>query len=123
VGKNASFKNYEKIYTELCSSIFPSAFTRSLVAIASCKDDNFRRVCLETLRELTIKNAKEVYEACGFRVLFDAVLDHNTKELAEPILLSMLYLLNDASSRYCMCKYVSLTSTSAFDFTILFWEL
>jgi rapamycin-insensitive companion of mTOR len=89
-----------KLVVALCPSKFPASFTRSLVAVASHKDDNFRRVCLETLRELSVCNAPAVYQANGFRVLFEAVLDPMTSELAEPILMSMLFLLNHPDTRY-----------------------
>jgi rapamycin-insensitive companion of mTOR len=77
---------------DLAPRLFPIGFARSLVA-------NFRRVALETLRELGIKNAEIAYEADAFRVLFDAVIDPSTSELSETILLSMLHLLNSAETR------------------------
>jgi hypothetical protein len=84
---------------DLAPRLFPIGFARSLVAIAAEKGDNFRRVALETLRELGIKNSGIAYEADAFRVLFDAVIDPTTSELSETILLSMLYLLNSAETR------------------------
>jgi hypothetical protein len=87
---------------DLSPRLFPIGFARSLVAIAAEKGDNFRRVALETLRELGIKNPVVAHEADSFRVLFDAVIDPSTSDLSETILLSMLHLLNSAETR----KYV-----------------
>jgi hypothetical protein len=89
-------------FLDLFPAQFPLGFARSLVAIAAEKGDNFRRVALETLRELGIKNPKVAHEADAFRVLFDAVIDPSTSDLSETILLSMLHLLNSAETR----KYV-----------------
>jgi hypothetical protein len=78
---------------------FHPGFARSLVAIAAEKGDNFRRVALETLRELGIKNPRVAFEADAFRVLFDAVLDPSTQDLSESILVTMLHLLNSPDTR------------------------
>jgi rapamycin-insensitive companion of mTOR len=91
-----------KKFLDIAPNLFPIGFARSLVAIAAEKSDNFRRVSLETLRELGIKNPAVAHEADVFRVLFDAVIDPTTSELSETILLSMLHLLNSAETR----KYV-----------------
>ena len=88
-----------KRYVEVSPESIPTALVRSLVAVSAQKEDNFRRVALETLRDLATRNAKSVSDCGGFKVLFDAILDVGTKELAEPILISMLYLLNNAKSR------------------------
>lgn len=88
-----------KRVVEVSADTIPTAFVRSLIAVSSQKEDNFRRVSLECLRELSTKNAKIVADCGGFKVLFDSILDVGTKELAEPILISMLYLLNNASTR------------------------
>lgn len=91
-----------KKFLDLSPKLFPIGFARSLVAIAAEKGDNFRRVALETLRELGIRNPAIAHEADAFRILFDAVIDPTTSELSESILLSMLHLLNNGETR----KYV-----------------
>lgn len=47
-----------KKFLLISGDIFPIAFARSLVAISNHKDDNLRRICLETLRELCVINPK-----------------------------------------------------------------
>mmetsp|Transcript_21477 Transcript_21477/g.31154 ORF Transcript_21477/g.31154 Transcript_21477/m.31154 type:complete len:1569 (+) Transcript_21477:93-4799(+) len=86
-------------FMDLSPDSFPLAFARSLVAVSMEKSDNFRRVVLESLRELGIKNTKVAYEAGAFRVLFDAILDPTISYLSESILMTMLYLLNSPNTR------------------------
>lgn len=105
-----------KKYLELAPHLFPIGFARSLVAIAAEKGDNFRRVALETLRELGIKNPAITHEADAFRVLFDAVIDPTTSELSESILLSMLHLLNCAETRKFVRPQLDLQCLVCFSF-------
>ena len=79
---------------------FPVAFARSLVAISNHKDDNLRRICIETLRELSVENPRVVATVNGLTTLLDVVLEPSSQDMAEPILISLLYLLNDPKSRY-----------------------
>jgi hypothetical protein len=79
---------------------FPSSFGRSLVAIGCQKDDNLRRVCLETLRELLVLNPEIVVRVNGMNCLLEAIVEPTTHDMAESILVSFIYLLNDQNSRY-----------------------
>ena len=79
---------------------FPLAFARSLVAIASYKEESsIYRVCLDILRKLCVVNPKVVAQAQGIRVMFEAVLDPDCKDLAESIMVSLLHVLNKPKSR------------------------
>lgn len=60
---------------EVDGSQMPTSLVRSIVAIAGHKDDNMRRVCLETLRELALVNIEIVAEANGVKVLVDSILE------------------------------------------------
>ena len=84
---------------ETDSTLIPPCFVRSLVAVASHKEDNCRRVCLEALRELAITNTAIVAHCDGIRVLFDAILDSACQDLAESLVLTVLFIMNDASTR------------------------
>lgn len=79
--------------------LYPISFARSLVAVANSKEDSFRKICIETLRELSLVNAKLVASVNGYSCLLEAVIDPITQELADNILLTILYLLNDPSIR------------------------
>ena len=82
-----------------CSQV-PPCFVRSLVAITAHKDDNCRRVCLETLRELAITNAAIVAQCDGVRVLFDAILDPSCQDLAESLVLTILFIFKNTTHRF-----------------------
>ncbi|RYG68985.1 hypothetical protein EON64_03885 [archaeon] len=79
---------------------FPVAFGRSIISIANSKEDSFRKICVESLRELALANPALVASLYGFCTLVDAVLDPITQELADNITLTILYLLNDPNTRY-----------------------
>eukprot|EP00743_Colponemidia_sp_Colp-15_P007761 GILK01008403.1.p1 GENE.GILK01008403.1~~GILK01008403.1.p1 ORF type:complete len:1354 (+),score=260.34 GILK01008403.1:95-4156(+) len=77
----------------------PRNFVQSLVAITEHAEDNFRRVCLETLRELTVRNTQLVALSGGIHVLVDAILDPSCQDVAESLLLTLLFILNEPSTR------------------------
>lgn len=84
----------------LSPSKFPESFARSLVAMATCKDESFRKLSLEMLRELCVLNPDMTSRVNGFRVLLDAVIDPDIDDiLSETILMSLLYLLTSSNSR------------------------
>jgi hypothetical protein len=60
---------------EIDSCYMPACVVRSIVAIANHKDDNMRRVSLETLRELAIANVAIVCQCNGLKTLMDSILD------------------------------------------------
>lgn len=93
-----AFKLMEK-FRILAPHLYPVCFGRSLVAIANHKDDNFRTLSLEALRELSIANAKLVAQVNGFACLLDAVIEPITQDMADNILLTILFLLNDPQTR------------------------
>lgn len=73
---------------------------RSLVAVASEKDDKFRRICVDTLCKLSVKNPALVADANGIKTLFHATLQSDCVEMVEQIIISMLYLYNSPSTRH-----------------------
>ena len=60
---------------------------------------NFRRLALETLREVAVSHTELVTECQGIRPLVEAVLEPPMHTLAEPILLTLLSLLDGPSTR------------------------
>ena len=97
-----ALKLMQKFLSCACDA-FPPAFARSLVAIANHKDknndDNLRRVCLEVLRQLAVENPRCAVSVNGLTTLLETVLDPNFQDMAEPILVSFMYLLNDPKTR------------------------
>ncbi len=93
-----AFKLMEKVRI-IAPHIYPLAFGRSLVAVTNFKEDNFRKLCLEALRELSLANPKVVAAVNGYSSLLEGVLEPITQEMADSILLTVLYLLNDPQIR------------------------
>ncbi|DBA03145.1 TPA: hypothetical protein N0F65_003865 [Lagenidium giganteum] len=84
---------------EIDASQMTAGLVASVVAIATHKDDNMRRVCLETLRELTLANVLIVAEANGIRVLVDSILEPSFQDLADSLILTLLIVLNEPATR------------------------
>lgn len=84
---------------EIDATQMPRSLVASIVSIASHKDDNMRRVCLETLRELALSNIDIVAAANGVKVLVDAILEPSFQDLADSLLLTLLMILNEPATR------------------------
>ncbi|CAH0477092.1 unnamed protein product [Peronospora belbahrii] len=84
---------------EIDAAQMPTGLVASLTAIAGHKDDNMRRVCLETLRELALLNVEVVAEANGTKILVDAILEPSFQDLADSLLMTLLLILNEPSTR------------------------
>uniref|UniRef100_A0AAV1V3E5 Uncharacterized protein n=1 Tax=Peronospora matthiolae TaxID=2874970 RepID=A0AAV1V3E5_9STRA len=84
---------------EIDAAQMPTGLVASLTAIAGHKDDNMRRVCLETLRELALLNVEVVAEANGAKILVDAILEPSFQDLADSLLMTLLLILNEPSTR------------------------
>ena len=84
---------------QIAPELFPVGFARSLVAVANYKDDSFRKICIEALRDLSLTNPSLVAAVDGFTPMMDAVLEPITQSLADSIVLVIIYLLNDPATR------------------------
>jgi rapamycin-insensitive companion of mTOR len=89
-----------KKFISISPKFFPLSFARSLVSVGNHKDDNIRRVCIETLRELCVVNPEIVAKVNGFSCLLEAVLDPSTHDMGESIVMSILFLMNSSTTRY-----------------------
>eukprot|EP00752_Nemacystus_decipiens_P007062 g6329.t1 len=81
------------------SSRLPREVVRTVVAVSGHKEDNFRRVCLETLKELAVTDPRVVAHANGFRVLLAAAIDPANQDLAEPLVKTLMSLAEDPATR------------------------
>ncbi len=79
---------------------YPISFARSLVSIANSKEDNFRKIALESLRELSLSHTSLVAAVQGFSTLMDAVVEPVSQDIADAITHTILFLLNDPLTRY-----------------------
>ena len=107
VERMQALKIIEKVL-EVSPEQFPIAFARSLVAVANSKDDTFRKICIETIRDLSLKNPSMVAAVDGFTPMMDAVLEPITQPMADSIVLALIYLLNDPTTRAIVSHGVDL---------------
>lgn len=107
VERMQALKIMEKVQ-DIAPESFPVAFARSLVAVANFKDDTFRKICIETLRELSLKNPDMVAAVDGFTPMMDAVVEPITQPLADAIVLTVIFLLNDPTTRSVVAHGVDL---------------
>lgn len=108
VERMQALKVMEKVQ-QVASDIYPLTFARSLVAVANFKEDNFRKICIDSLRDLALTNPGLVAAVDGFVPLMDAVLEPITQPMADSILLAIIYLLNDPVTRYIFARYTFFT--------------
>jgi hypothetical protein len=90
VERMQALKIMEKVH-EISPELFPVAFARSLVAVANSTDDAFRKICMEALTPM-----------------MDAVVEPITQPLADAIVLTIIYLLNDPTTRSVVAHGVDL---------------
>eukprot|EP00300_Choanocystis_sp_HF-7_P010484 c16970_g1_i2.p1 GENE.c16970_g1_i2~~c16970_g1_i2.p1 ORF type:complete len:1167 (+),score=303.98 c16970_g1_i2:201-3503(+) len=77
----------------------PFNITRSLVAIANDAADPLRRQALETLRQLSVVNAPMVAVCQGIRAMGNAALDPTLNDIAESLVITFMYLVNEPHTR------------------------
>ncbi|KAI9208047.1 Rapamycin-insensitive companion of mTOR, N-term-domain-containing protein [Polychytrium aggregatum] len=83
----------------------PQSIVRILVSIVGQADESFRNVCLETLCEIAIRNAK-IVTYCGGMKAICLALAEGPKQLNDIVVKTVLYLLDRPSTR----KYVRLST-------------
>jgi len=77
----------------------PRTLLRSLVAIANHRDDQLKEAAIDSLREISMIDTRAVAECGGMDALVRAVLDPSMENLANSVLLTILFLLNDSATR------------------------
>eukprot|EP00004_Rigifila_ramosa_P013527 TRINITY_DN3004_c0_g1_i1.p1 TRINITY_DN3004_c0_g1~~TRINITY_DN3004_c0_g1_i1.p1 ORF type:complete len:1085 (-),score=258.97 TRINITY_DN3004_c0_g1_i1:103-3207(-) len=93
---------------EVDCNVMPRSLVQSLVAVAENPEDNFKRVCLETLCEITIRNPALVALTNGLRTIFASVLEPVGQEIMDSLVLTILYVLNDENTRSYVRKDLEL---------------
>lgn len=88
-----------KHFITISPTRFPFGFARSLIAASSQPEDTFRRVAIETLRVLALANSHLVACCNGFKVLVEAIVDPALQDVSDGILMSILHLVSQPTSR------------------------
>lgn len=78
----------------------PPSIVESLREIAVCHDDVYCRVALDALAQISVRNPYLAARCQAIRVVIEAIVDPYFKAMQEALLISILYLMNDPSSRY-----------------------
>eukprot|EP01083_Nonionella_stella_P016720 46699_1 len=77
----------------------PKCCIMSLIAIAQNGKDEFRRICLDSLRELCITNPFIINKCNGFKVLIDSILNPQLNDISNSLVLTILYILDHPETR------------------------
>lgn len=77
----------------------PRCIIMSLIAIAQNGKDEYRRICLDSLRELCITNPCIIAECNGFKLLIDCILQYQLSDISNSVLLTILYILDHPKTR------------------------
>jgi Rapamycin-insensitive companion of mTOR, N-term/Rapamycin-insensitive companion of mTOR, domain 5/Rapamycin-insensitive companion of mTOR RasGEF_N domain/Rapamycin-insensitive companion of mTOR, middle domain len=84
---------------EVAPARMPRSLVQALVSVADAAKDEFRRVCLDTLRELALVNPNIVAACNGIRSMVEAILDAECQDVAGSLTLTLLFLLDQQSTR------------------------
>lgn len=90
----------------------PSQLSRtivnSLVSVAEQPKDDFRRISLDAIRELVLVNPQIVSSCNGIRTIVDSILDQTCQDIASSLTLTLLFLLDQDSTRRVLRPSVDL---------------
>jgi hypothetical protein len=110
--RKQAFRCIARIF-DVCPRLFGAALTKSLIAVASQREDRLRALAVELLRNVLLSNPQLVAECDGTKLLFDAVVDPSLAFLAEPLMLSLLSVLNRSESRLSLRPFHDVQSLLA----------
>jgi hypothetical protein len=93
-----AFKLFKRLF-----SLHPQSISRaliaSIIAIAEQPKDDFRRVSLDSIREMMLSIPDAVCACNGMKVVIDAILDPACQDIAGNLTLTLLYMLDQESTR------------------------
>lgn len=85
---------------EVAPHLMPKQIVMSLISIAQSQEDDFRKVCLDALRDLVVLNPEVVLDCNGLGVFVQAILDPSCEDVASSLMLTLLYLLDQEKTRH-----------------------
>lgn len=77
----------------------PKVAVMSLIGIASNGKHQYRRICLDFLREICIINPGIVSQCNGFKTLIELILHPTLTDVSNSLLLTVLYILDHPNTR------------------------
>lgn len=77
----------------------PKVVVMSLIGIATNGKHEYRRICLDSLREVCILNLQIVSTCNGFKTLIELILHPTLTDVSHSLLLTVLYILDHPNTR------------------------
>jgi rapamycin-insensitive companion of mTOR len=90
----------------VAAGALPRGVCMLLISVAEdrkSEDTQFRRMCLETLRDLMVRNTKLVANCNGVQSLIKEMLSTDNDAFAQSVAYNLLYVLNDPDTR-CLIR-------------------
>ena len=88
---------------------FPKLLANTLVSLSESSEDLIKKAVIENLRKLAISNSELAAWSGGIRILVEAIIDPTTREMSESLTYTLLYLVNDPTSRNAVKSHLDFT--------------
>ena len=91
---------------QVSAEALPRGVCMLLISVAEdrkSEDTQFRRMCLETLRDLMVRNTQVVASCNGVQTLIKEMLTTDSDAFAQSVAYNLLYVLNDPRTR-CLIR-------------------
>ncbi|EGR34185.1 hypothetical protein IMG5_021000 [Ichthyophthirius multifiliis] len=95
-----------KKWIEITPKTFPKLLANSLVAFSENADEQIKQAAIEIIRKLAVGNPQLCAWSGGIKLLIECVIDHSLQELSDPIIHTLLYLLNEPDYRNLVKVYL-----------------
>jgi len=100
-------------WVDTCPVNFPRKFMQSLKSIVQNPEDKLQKAAIEIIRKLSINNTAECAKSGCLKTMIDSILNPTSNEMAEPVLLTLLFLLNEPKTRCYIRPYIEIESLMA----------
>eukprot|EP01117_Protostelium_nocturnum_P011476 TRINITY_DN4163_c0_g1_i2.p1 TRINITY_DN4163_c0_g1~~TRINITY_DN4163_c0_g1_i2.p1 ORF type:complete len:1169 (+),score=280.38 TRINITY_DN4163_c0_g1_i2:189-3695(+) len=80
--------------------LLPNNIIYTLVSIAEHQEDSLSRICIEVMCEITIRYPKGSSHCGGIKLILNSILDPNHSSIQDPLVLCIIFLLNDENRKY-----------------------
>eukprot|EP01084_Bolivina_argentea_P294551 506845_1 len=80
----------------------PKPVVNTLIAIATNSKHEYRKICVDLLRQLCIINPQIVNKCNGFKTLIDLILNPSLNDISHNLLLTILYILDHHTRKYLL---------------------
>lgn len=77
----------------------------AIISLADQSDHRFRKACIQTMCEITVRDARKVASLGGLRVIIKALNDC-PKNMADFLVLTVVHLLDSPNSRHFLRPHV-----------------